>query len=156
MKIEKKMKSRMNIENENENWTENANSKQGKNTNRKNNKSEANLKRKNNIFKKLTTSEFCQPLARNNTLTKLIATDGRWSISTCGQKSDIQKVKWSARGNWATDWSYGLCARSAFTQRHSCPTPTAAHRSRQATIQCERHLSSWMSASGNATSFTAT
>jgi hypothetical protein len=50
-----------------ENVIENANSKKEENTNRKDNKSKENLKRKNNVVKKLTITEFRQPLPRNNT-----------------------------------------------------------------------------------------
>jgi hypothetical protein len=54
-------------EKENENKIENANSRKEENTNRKGNQSEENLKRKNDIFKMLTATEFHQSMARNNT-----------------------------------------------------------------------------------------
>jgi hypothetical protein len=55
-------------ENEYEKQIENVNSKKEDKINRKNNNSEENLKK--NIFKKLTTTEFHQPLARSNIFKK--------------------------------------------------------------------------------------
>jgi hypothetical protein len=54
-------------ESKNENRIENVNSKKEENITQKDNKREENWKNNNNLFKKLTPTEFRRPLARNNT-----------------------------------------------------------------------------------------